>query len=108
MSRVLLGVDARLINAIATSGKWQGTLDDLAEIVAQQCSLAQPANLPIREAVDWVDATLYTTIKATKFTHLPPVCGGPIDIAVITTDRPFRWVRRKNFSSAIHQPSPEF
>jgi hypothetical protein len=58
--------------------------------------------------VDWVDATLETTVKVMKFTHLPPICGGPIDLALITTDRPFRWARRKKMSSAIKRLSPEF
>ncbi len=107
MSRILVGVDVKLLKAIAESGKWQGTLEDLFDIVRTESSLAQPANLPIREAVDWVHATLETTVKVTKFTHLPPICGGPIDLAIITTDRPFRWVRRKKLSAAIQQLSRE-
>jgi hypothetical protein len=30
-----------------------------------------------------------------------PYCGGPIEIAVISTDRRFRWVRHKNFGAAL-------
>jgi hypothetical protein len=57
--------------------------------------------LPIREAIDWVHASIYATIKMMKFSHLPPVCGGPVEIAVITTDKKFRWVRHKRFDAAI-------
>jgi len=40
-------------------------------------------------------------MEAMKSAHLAPVCGGPIEIAVITTDRPFRWVRHKLLGEAI-------
>jgi hypothetical protein len=65
--------------------------------------LGQPQHLPIREAIDWIHASIHTTIKALKFSHLPPVCGGPVEVAVITTDRFFRWVRHKRFDSALVQ-----
>ena len=38
-----------------------------------------------------------------KFSHYLPVCGGPIEIAVISTDRNFRWVRHKRFDDALGQ-----
>ncbi len=41
------------------------------------------------------------TIKTMKFSHMAPVCGGPVEIAVVTTDRKFRWVRHKKFDAAI-------
>jgi hypothetical protein len=108
MNRMVIGSDAALLRAISESEKWTGSYEELVGIVAAQSSLAQPTNLPVREAIDWVNATLYTTVKVTKFTHLPPICGGPIDIAVVTTDRLFRWVRRKQLSSGTHDLSLEF
>jgi hypothetical protein len=65
--------------------------------------VGQPFHLPIREAIDWVYASIYPSIKTMKFSHLAPVCGGPVEIAVITTDRPFRWVRHKKLDAAILQ-----
>jgi hypothetical protein len=38
-----------------------------------------------------------------KFSHMAPVCGGPVEVAVITTDRRFRWVRHKRFDAAIEE-----
>ncbi len=67
----------------------------------QPYSLGQPEELPIREAIDWVHASIYATIKTMKFSHMAPVCGGPIEIAVITTDRQFRWVRHKSLDAAV-------
>jgi hypothetical protein len=59
------------------------------------------AHLPIRDAIDYVHSALYCTIKAMKFSNLPQVCGGPIELAVITADRRFRWVRHKAWDAAI-------
>jgi hypothetical protein len=63
--------------------------------------------LPIREAIDFVHACVSSTIKAMKFsTSLAQICGGPIEIAVITTDRRFRWVRHKDWDVAIAEGDP--
>lgn len=58
-------------------------------------------DLPIREAIDFVYSYLHITVKAIKFRFGAPAVGGPIEIGFITTDRPFRWVCHKRFSSAI-------
>lgn len=102
MERLLYGVDNLLLQAILKSGKWTGSQQELFDLILPHC-LGQPLHLPIREAVDWVYASIYTTIKTMKFSHLAPVCGGPVEIAVITTDRPFRWVRHKKMDAAIVQ-----
>lgn len=63
-------------------------------------------DLPIREAIDYVHAYLHVTIKAFKFRSGPPVCGGPIEIGFITTDRAFRWVTHKAFETAMMDHAP--
>jgi hypothetical protein len=103
VDRLTVGMDRGLLDIIVDSGKWQGTRDELRDLVRKHSSFGRPMDLPIREALDLVDASLYATVKALKFSYLPPVCGGPIDLAVITVDRPFRWVRRKPFHAAIDQ-----
>ncbi|MCX5674836.1 MAG: hypothetical protein NTX87_07495, partial [Planctomycetota bacterium] len=100
IDRLLRGMDYPMFSRILESGKWQGTADDLFEVL-EEGALGQPYDLPLREAIDWVYASIYTTIKAMKFSHLAPVCGGPIEIAVISSDRPFRWVRHKRLGQAI-------
>jgi len=100
--RLIFGVDFSLLEAIEQSGKWTGSSQDLIDLVIPH-TLAQPFDLPIREAIDWVYTSIYTTSQSMKFSHLAPVCGGPVEIAVITTDRRFRWVRHKKLESAIVQ-----
>jgi len=64
------------------------------------------ADLPIREAIDFVHTYLHITIKAFKFRFGPPICGGPIEIAFVSTDRKFRWVLHKEFDRAIYEQEP--
>ena len=59
--------------------------------------------LPIREAIDFIHTSIYSTVKGLKFSRLDQVCGGPIEIAVITSDRLFRWVRHKEMDAAIQE-----
>lgn len=98
--RLLFGADEKLLNAVMTSGKWQGTQGDLEDI-ARANAIVPNGTLPIRDAVDYVHTCIHCTIKAIKFSGIPQVCGGPIEIAVITTDRKFRWVRHKTWDAAI-------
>jgi len=102
IQRLIYGVDFQILDAIEGSGKWSGTNTELLELVRPHI-LSQPFDLPIREAIDWVHASIYTTNQAMKFSHLAPVCGGPIEVAVVTTDRPFRWVRHKRLDAALRQ-----
>jgi hypothetical protein len=60
-------------------------------------------DIPIREAIDFLYSLLHVTVKALKFRGGPPICGGPIEVGFITTDRPFRWARHKDFTSAVSE-----
>lgn len=99
IQRLISGADPALRDGILRSGKWEGTEDDLDAVMGQQ--QLSHAILPVRDAIDFVHTCIYSTIKALKFSSLKQICGGPIEIAVITTDRPFRWVRHKSFDAAI-------
>ena len=99
MARLLFGCDMTLAGSILASGKWTGTGAEL-QVLIDQCALTHAA-LPIRDAVDFVHSCIHSTIKALKFSSLPQTCGGPIEIAVITSDRKFRWVRHKAWDAAI-------
>jgi len=104
IGRLVNGCDDALRNSILGSGKWNGTAADLDALI-DQCRLATPY-LPIRDAIDFVHACIASTIKAMKFSTLAQICGGPIELAVITTDRRFRWVRHKEWDAAINDGAP--
>jgi hypothetical protein len=105
IGRLIKGCGDEVRDAILGSGMWQGTPADLDSVIRPH-SLAHPQSVPIREAIDFTHACLLTTIKAMKFSAQPQRCGGPIEIAVITTDRPFRWVTHKTWDSAIREGEP--
>ena len=100
MERILFGIDQELANLILRSPHWVGTPADLAGLV-QSRSLLPRTLLPLRDANDRVYSSIYTTIKAMKFSELPLTCGGPVEVATITADRHFRWVRHKLLDAAI-------
>ncbi|MGP8164177.1 MAG: hypothetical protein ACLQAR_01550 [Steroidobacteraceae bacterium] len=101
INRLINGYDLNILPAVMSSGKWSGSLQELTDLLNQH--RLQHALLPIRDAIDYVYTSIYSTIKAMKFSSLPQVCGGPIELAVITTDRDFRWVRHKVWDSAIYE-----
>jgi hypothetical protein len=73
------------------------------ESVSAQFVAIGTKDIPIREAIDYVDTYVRITIKAFKFRYGPPLCGGPVEIGFVTTDRPFRWARHKPFTSAVQE-----
>lgn len=99
--RIVAGIDGEVKNAILSSGKWKGSEADLNALLTNH-QLYLPM-LPIRDAVDFVHSAVMSTIKTLKFSHLSQTCGGPIEIAVVTTDREFRWVRHKEWDVAIKE-----
>jgi hypothetical protein len=99
----VLGVETSVIGDIVASGKWSGTPQELeAMFMARRTPLHWP--VPLREAIDSIHALLHMTIKVMKFTAIPPVCGGHIELAAITTDRRFRWITHKTLDTAIDVP----
>jgi hypothetical protein len=105
MLRLLYGFENDAFRAIMGSGKWTGTDAELFELL-RPFFLVAPGLLPIRDAIDWIHSSIFITIKGMKFSHRAPVCGGPIEIATITSDRNFRWVSHKGLDEAIHHHTP--
>lgn len=101
MNRLMFGCDDELLATILSSGKWTGSPQELLQMAAEGFLGVQAPLVPIRDAVDFVHFGIVGTIKAFKFSKYPQICGGPVEIAVITADRPFRWVKHKDWDSAI-------
>ncbi|PZU15651.1 MAG: hypothetical protein DI591_09440 [Citromicrobium sp.] len=97
--RLLNGWDNGLKDAIMGSGKWGGTEAELVQELNK--SALNVGMSTLRDGIDFVYSSIHSTIKALKFSHLSQICGGPIELAVISTDRRFRWVRHKKWDSAI-------
>lgn len=112
-ARVFHGFDSRLPDRLLEESKKSGVKaeKDNFDSVFQAAFESATAplrtigfrDLPIREALDCIYMYLHITIKAFKFRYGPPICGGPIELAFISTDRPFRWVLHKDFARAIRE-----
>jgi hypothetical protein len=102
INRVLYGADDELFSRIMDSPHWKGSAQDLFDLISPGM-LRVPGRLPLREAIDWVYSSIFLTIKALKFSSLPPYCGGPIEVAAVTSDRRFRWVSHKRLGEAVLQ-----
>ncbi len=102
INRLITGCADEVRVEIENSPHWNGTPKDL-DTLLQKAQLSHPNTMPIREAIDFSHTCLFTTIKAMKFSSLPQFCGGPIELAVVTTDRNFRWVRHKRWDSALNE-----
>ncbi|MBW4697865.1 MAG: hypothetical protein KME03_08225 [Aphanocapsa lilacina HA4352-LM1] len=50
----------------------------------------------LQEGVEYVEFLATTQVHFQRFASGPQTCGGPIDIAVITPESGFQWVRRKD------------
>ncbi len=112
-SRVFWGFDPRLREELkqSYSNQFQKSPEEFDAIfnpIAQKYITAGFQDLPIREAIDFINSYLHITIKAQKFRFGPPSCGGSIEIGFITTDRNFRWARHKTFYSAITGQEGEY
>ena len=57
----------------------------------------QFASMPIQNAINFAVYVLQTTIGYTTFESVTPSCGGPLQIAVISEDRGFVWVREPQY-----------
>jgi hypothetical protein len=101
MRRLMMGIADQLKAKILASGLWRGSVADFEEIVEDHRLHAHM--VPIRDAVDFMHAGILCTIKSMKFFDMNQTCGGPIELAVIATDRSFRWVRHKDWASAIEE-----
>lgn len=102
--RLIVGADDDTKQSILASGHWTGSATDLDDVLAPH-ALQHPI-LPLRDVVDFVHMCIHSTIRALKFSHFQQICGGPIELAVISTDRKFRWVRHKDWAAAVVDGGP--
>lgn len=83
-------------------------LDNAFEKACRPLAAAGYRDIPLREAIDFVYSYLHITVKALKFKIGAPVCGGPIEVGFVSTDRKFRWARHKTFTSALVEQEGDY
>ena len=77
------------------AASWSGDLFAITRLLnSQPPAPVNHALMPLKDAVDYADFLIDTTIKLQRFTMLPKVCGGDVDVLVLTKDDAF-WFRHK-------------
>lgn len=74
-----IGKDVKFAEALLTTGKWAGTVEEMLAQMNQTAISLSATHLPIREAADLIYTAILFTIKLIRFARLPPTCGGPIE-----------------------------
>ena len=77
---------------------WAGQKTAITKVVNNPPSLnANWGAMPLKEAIDFAEFLIDTTIKYERFCDDIQTCGGDIDILVITKDEAF-WKQHKIFN----------
>lgn len=77
---------------------WAGQMTAITKVVNNAPSLnADWGAMPLKEAIDFAEFLIDTTIKYERFCDEIQTCGGDIDILVITKDEAF-WKQHKIFN----------
>ena len=98
LSRLLLGLDKRLIEILEDNVVDKETIDNILKDCKEklQLPLGVPA-MPIQDAIDLVKFLADISVNSSRFVPGAQVIGGPIDIAVITKHEGFKWIQRKHY-----------
>lgn len=88
-----------LVDPIVTYGAtWAGQMTAITKVVNNAPSLnADWGAMPLKEAIDFAEFLIDTTIKYERFCDDIQTCGGDIDILVITKDEAF-WKQHKIYN----------
>lgn len=94
ITRLIKGVDPRLAPVFA--GRLQISPDEAWQSLAQFEYPIAFEGMPLQDAIDLAVYLVEMTIGRYRFAVGAPLCGGEVDVAVITP-RGFTWVYRKNW-----------
>jgi hypothetical protein len=93
-TRLHLGFDPRLIEALAASGVDRNLMSQAA---AKFQSPVLFDAMPIQDTIDFAKHILRTTISVVTFEVGSPSCGEPLQLAVILRRTGFQWVEEPRF-----------
>ena len=68
-----------------------------------QIQLIQPA-MPIQDAIELADFLVHLTSMYVRFSPGASTVGGPIEIAAITKNEGFKWIKRKHYYDPRYNP----
>jgi len=96
LARLIKGYDINALSELVKRGADKAIIQKWVDDNVSELPLIFDG-MPIQDAVDFADYAVQVTIGCFRFGVGPPLCGGDIDIAVITPAA-FHWSRRKQWS----------
>ncbi len=95
-ARLFYGYDVRLVEALQAGGVKSGLLQTVLEETSLVPQLSVDA-MPLQDAINYAVYVLRTTIGFTSFETGPALCGGQLQVAVISEEAQFQWVSKPEF-----------
>lgn len=94
ITRLHWGRDDRALQIL--SNRFNVPHQEISELLAPLQYPVLFAGMPLQDAIDYAVYLINVTIGRFRFVVGAPVCGGDIDVAVITPNK-FSWVRQKSW-----------
>lgn len=86
------------VPVVISGAMWAGQMTAITKIVNEKPALnASWGTMPLKDAIDFAEFLVDTTIKYERFSDNIQTCGGDIDILVITKDGAF-WKQHKIYN----------
>jgi hypothetical protein len=95
ITRFTHGYDERLEDVLKSKGFDQNAIQEILEPLQYEITFS---GMPLQDAIDFAVSLVQLTIARYRFVIGPQVCGGEIDVAVLT-NRYFNWVHRKSWKT---------
>jgi hypothetical protein len=95
LTRLILGFDAAALSELINRGANQAIVQKWVDDHVSHLPLVFDG-MPLQDAIDFAEYAIQVVIGRFRFGLGPPLCGGDVDIAVITPDT-FRWAKRKQW-----------
>ena len=96
LSRLIHGYDRAAINELIKRGAEKKIVEKWMDDHVSELPLIFDG-MPLQDAVDFANYAVQLTIGRFRFAVGVPVCGGNVDIAVITPDG-FQWAQKKQWA----------
>lgn len=86
---------------IRYASSWSGEQYAITKLMnSQPPTVVNHAMMPLKDAIDFAEFLIDVTIKLQRFEMKPKLCGGDIDVLVLTKDDAF-WHQHKIFKPAV-------
>ncbi len=96
VDRIIMGYDHRIFDLLAQAQLDQPAIDRI-RLLIRQLNLSIPIQfMPLQDCVNLAILFIKTTIEAQNFTVGVRGCGGSIDVAIITRNKPLKFIQQKN------------